>query len=136
MMPLLSRKEFYNMLLKDRFPIARIEFPIEKGRGSVEFINTPLGTVLHAYTQGGTLKEVKMYDRKEGNFVLQNIFCGENLVCLDDGSYVSVSRKLQIEDVIGSSFLIKLENMNVIARAEFVQRRRSDIDKSATMVYN
>ena len=95
MMPLLSRKEFYNMLLKDRFPIARIEFPTEKGKGMVEFINTPLGTVLHVYTLGETLKEVKMYDRKIGSFALQNIFCGENLVCLDDGSYVSVSRKLQ-----------------------------------------
>ena len=136
MMPLLSRKEFYKILLRDRFPIVKIDFPTEKGNGRVEFINTPLGVVLHIYSHGEGLKEIKMYDKMAGRFVLQNVFCGDNLVCLDDGSYVSISRRLQIEDVIGRSFLIKLDDMSIIARAEFVQRRRSNIDKSAGMVYN
>ena len=136
MTPNLDKKEFYRMLLRDRFPVARIEFPTEKGRGLVEFISTPIGVLLHIRVEGAKLNEIKMYDRNYGDFALQNVFCGENLVCIDDGSYVSISSKLKIEDVIGRSFLIKLEDMNVIARAEFVPRRRSNVDKSQSMVYN
>ena len=77
-----------------------------------------------------------MYDRNYGNFALQNVFCGENLICIDDGSYVSISSKLKIEDVIGRSFLIKLEDVNVIARAEFIANKRTDVDKSPRLVYN
>ena len=77
-----------------------------------------------------------MYDRYGGSFALQNVFCGENLIQIDDSSYVSISGKLKIEDVIGRSFLIKLEDMNVIARAEFVPRHSRNIDKSESMVYN
>ncbi len=136
MMPILDKKEFYKMLLRDRFPVAKIDFPTEKRSGRVEFIHTPLGVLLHIHSGGARVKEIKMYDRNYGNFALQNVFCGENLVCIDDGSYVSVSNKLKIEDVIGRSFLIKLDDITVIARAEFLSRRRSDVDKSATMVYN
>ena len=136
MTPILDKKQFYKMLLKDRFPVAKIEFPTENGNGNIEFINTPLGTLLHIQTKGEKLQEIKMYNRSLGDFALQNIFCGQNLICLDDGSYVSISNKLQIEDVIGRSFLIKLEDMNIIARAEFMSRHRSDIDKMKAMVYN
>ena len=136
MMPIFDKKEFYEMLLRDRFPVASIDFPTEKGNGRVEFINTPLGALLHIFPNGAVPKEIKMYNRSLGDFALQNVFCGENLVCIDDGSYVSISGKLKIEDVIGRSFLIKLGDMNVIARAEFVSRRRSDVDKSLAMVYN
>jgi hypothetical protein len=124
------------MLLRDRLPVAKIDFPTEIGNGRVEFINTPLGVLLYINSLGVSVKEIKMYDRNLGNFALQNVLCGENLICLEDGSYACVSSKLQIEDVIGRSFLIKLEDMNVIARAEFMPRRRSNIDKSQTMVYN
>ena len=136
MMTILDKKDFYKMLLRDRFPVARIEFPTENGRGSVEFIPTPLGVLLHVYLQGGKLKEIKMYNRNLGNFALRNVFCPENFTDIGDGSYVSVSSKIKIEDVIGRSFLIKLEDMNVIARAEFVSRRATNIDKSQSMVYN
>ncbi len=136
MTPILDKKEFYKMLLRDRFPVAKIEFPTEKGSGRVEFIHTPLGVLLHVFIEDEKLNEIKMYNRNLGDFALRNVFCGENLVCLDDGSYVSVSSKIKIEDVIGRSFLIKLEDMNVIARAEFLPRRRSNVDKSQSMVYN
>ena len=136
MTPILDKKEFYKMLLRDRFPVAKIEFPTESGSGRVEFVHTPLGVLLHIFIEGEKLNEIKMYNRNLGDFALQNVFCGENLVCLDDGSYVSVSSKIKIEDVIGRSFLIKLEDMNVIARAEFVSRRATNIDKSQSMVYN
>lgn len=136
MTPILDKKEFYKLLLRDRLPVAKIEFPTENGTGWVEFIHTPLGVLLHILTNGEILKEIKMYDRNEGEFALQNVFCGENLIQIDGGSYVSISGKLKIEDVIGRSFLIKLNDMNVISRAEFVPRRTRNIDKSESMVYN
>ena len=91
---------------------------------------------MHLFVDGGKIEEIKMYDRNLGNFALRNIFCGENLIPADDGSYISLSGKIKIEDVIGRSFLIKLEDMNVIARAEFVSRRSTNVDKSQSMVYN
>ena len=136
MTPILDRKEFYKMLLRDRYPVARIEFPTENGRGRVDFIHTPLGVLMHLFVDGGKIEEIKMYDRNLGNFALRNIFCGENLIPADDGSYISLSGKIKIEDVIGRSFLIKLDDMNVIARAEFVSRRSTNVDKSQSMVYN
>ena len=136
MTPILDRREFYKMLLRDRFPVAKLEFPTENGRGRVDFIHTPLGVLLRINIEGAKLREIKMYDRNYGEFALQNVFCGENLICVDEGTYVSVTSKIKIEDVIGRSFLIKLEDMNVIARAEFISKRRSDVDKSESMVYN
>lgn len=136
MIPILDKKEFYKLLLKDRLPVAKIEFPAGESIGRVEFINTPIGTLLRIYTMGKELQEIKMYNRSLGDFALQNVFCGQNLIRFDDGSYITISGKLQIEDVIGRSFLIKLENINIVARAEFVSRRRSDVDKSCVMVYN
>ncbi len=136
MIPILDKKEFYKLLLKDRLPVAKIEFPAGESIERVEFINTPIGTLLRIYTMGKELQEIKMYNRSLGDFALQNVFCGQNLIRFDDGSYITISGKLQIEDVIGRSFLIKLENINIVARAEFVSRRRSDVDKSCVMVYN
>ena len=135
-MPVLDKKNFYKMLLRDRYPVAKIDFPTEKGNGRVEFINTPLGVLMHIHPLGVRVIEIKMYDRNYGNFALQNVFCGENLICIDDGSYVSVSAKLKIEDIVGRSFLIKLEDVNVIARAEFIISKRTDVDKSQRLVYN
>ena len=134
MIPVLDKKEFYKMLLRDRLPVAKIEFPTGDDVGRVEFINTPIGTLLRIYTMGKKLREIKMYNRTLGDFALQNIFCGQNLIGLDNDLYVTVSNKLQIEDVIGRSFLIKLDNLNIVARAEFLPR--CDVDKSVTMVYN
>ena len=136
MTPILDKKEFYKLLLRDRFPVAKIDFPTENGVGRVEFIHTPLGVLLHVFVDSGILKEIKMYDKNCGAFALQNVFCGENLIQVDDGSYISISGKLKIEDIIGRSFLIKLDDMNVIARAEFMPRRRRNIDKSESVVYN
>ena len=135
-MAILDKKEFYRMLLRDRYPIARIEFPTESGMGNVEFYNTPLGTVLLVYSGGAKLQEIKMYDRGEGDFALKNMFCGENLICLGEFVHVSIVNKLQIQDVIGRKFLIKLEGMTVIARAEFIQKHNANIDKSSDLVYN
>ena len=136
MKQILDKKEFYKLLLKDRLPVAKLDFPTERGRGYIEFIHTPLGVLLHIQTCGARIVDVKMYDRNYGKFALQNIFCGENLVYIDDDFCISISNKIKIEDVIGRSFLIKLEDMNVIARAEFVLQQRHDVDKKQSMVYN
>ena len=136
MMTILDKKDFYKMLLRDRLPVVKVEFPTEKACGRIEFIHTPIGVLMHLFIEGGKLKEIKMYNRNLGNFALRNVFCPENFTDIGDGSYVSVSSKIKIEDVIGRSFLIKLEDMNVIARAEFVSRRVTNIDKSQSMVYN
>ena len=135
-MAILDKKEFYKMLLRDRYPIARIEFPTETGAGNVEFYSTPLGTALKIYSGGARLKEIKMYDRGEGDFALKNMFCGENLVCVGEFLYICIVNKFQIQDVIGRKFLIKLEGMTVIARAEFIQKHNANIDKSSDLVYN
>lgn len=136
MIPVFDKKEFYKMLLKDRLPVAKIDFPTPKGSGYVEFIHTPIGVLLHIYSCGEVISEIKMYDRNCGNFAIQNLFCGDNLVCIDDASYISISGKLKIEDVIGRKFLIKIGDINIIARAEFLPSRRSNVDKSPSMVYN
>ena len=136
MLDILDKKNFYKMLLRDRFPVAKIDFPTENGNGEIEFINTPMGVLLHIHSCGDRIREIKMYDRNCGNFSLQNVFCGDNLVCIDDASYISISGKLKIEDVIGRKFLIKIGDINIIARAEFLPSRRSNVDKSPSMVYN
>ena len=136
MIPILNKKEFYKMLLKDRFPVACVDFPTGRGNGRIEFINTPIGTLLHIFSNAVVPKEIKMYNRNLGDFTLQNVICGDSLVSLDDGSYISLSSQIQIEDVIGRSFLIKINDMNVIARAEFLPINRCDVDKSRAMVYN
>lgn len=135
-MAILDKRDFYKLLLRDRLPVAKIEFPTEQGVGSVEFFCTPLGTLLYARSGGSKLNGIKIYDRKEGEFAIQNMFCGDNLICIEEGIYVSVANKLQIQDVVGRKFLIKLEDINVVARAEFIQKHSNSVDKTTTLVYN
>lgn len=134
---ILCKRDFYRMMLSDRLPVAQIEFPFEKREGRISFFSTPLGTVLLAELGKGTvLREVKLYDRKRGNFVCPNAFCGDELIELECGSFVSVSSRLQIEDIIGREFLIKADDLNVVARAEMLPKRTRKVDKIARLVYN
>lgn len=135
-MHIFDKKDLYEMLLRERCPVAKIDFSTKNGIGRVEFINTPLGVLLHIYTQGEEVKCIKMYDRHGGEFELQNLFFGEDLVCVGENSFVCISARVKIEDVIGRSFLIKLGNSNVIAHAEFIIRKSSSVDKLKSMVYN
>lgn len=136
-MSILDKKEFYKMMLKDRLPIAQISFCKESGEGRVEFYRTPLGTVLKVRLDVGEIpREIKMYDKKRGRFALQNVFCGENLIEISAGMFVGVSSKLQIEDIIGRDFLIKVDGANIVARAEMMSRREMNIDKLQHLVYN
>ena len=136
MIDILSKKDFYKMMLRDRYAIARMVFPLSVGGGKVEFYSTPLGTVLRAELDGGaTLKEIKLYDKSRGSFVYRNAFCGDEIVEIDGGVFVSVSGKLQIEDVVGREFFLKIDDVNIIARAEMIPRR-SLVDKTARLVYN
>ena len=136
MKQILDKKEFYKLLLKDRLPVAKLNFPTKKGNGYIEFIHTPLGVLLYIQTCGARIIDIKMYDRNYGKIAIQNIFCGENLVYINDDLCISISNKIKIEDVIGRSFLIKFDDMNVITRAEFVYREIHDVDKKQSMVYN
>jgi hypothetical protein len=135
-MHILNKKDFYEMLLRERHPIAKIDFSVKDGFGRVEFINTPLGVLLHVRTLLGDVKAIKMYDRHGGEFELQNLFCAEDLLCIGEHSYVCISSRIKIEDVIGRSFLIKLNESTVISRAEFISIKSSDVDKMQSMVYN
>ena len=136
-MSILDKKEFYKMALRDRFPIARIEFFADEKEGAVDFYRTPLGTVLKASLEGfSELREIKMYDRKRGGFALQNVFCGDNLVGMGDGTFVSVSNKIQVEDVIGREFLIKTDSDSIVARAQMLPKRERKVDKLPHLVYN
>ena len=132
-----NKINFYSMMLRDRFPLARIIFPTERGEGKIEFFRTPLGTALRVELEGDdAIRDVKMYDRKRSEFAIQNVFCGDNLVRISEGVFVGVSNKLSIEDAIGRDFLIKLDNISVIARAEFLHVHRNTVDKTPNLVYN
>jgi hypothetical protein len=80
------------------------------------------------------IREIKLYDRKRGNFEKQKIFICEDLVKLDDGSLATITHKMQIEDVIGRDFLIKIDDSNIIARAQMIFK--PNVDKRAKVVYN
>ena len=137
MIEILNKKNFYSLILKDRFPLAKIDFPTECGRGKVSFYRTPLGTAIRVNLEGDDkMLELKMYDRNRSNFVIQNIFCGENLIEISKGVFVGVSSKLHIEDAIGREFLIKLNNMSIIARAETALNLRRNVDKIPSLIYN
>ncbi len=134
---ILGKKDFYRMMLRDRLPVARVDFPLKTGTGSVEFFHTPLGTALRAELGNEAyLKEIKLYDKSRGSFIYRNAFCGDEITEIDRGVFVSVSGKLQIEDVIGRDFLLKIDDMNIVARAEMMPRRRKIVDKGARLVYN
>ena len=137
MIAILNKKNFYSMMLKDRLTLAKIDFPTERGMGRVNFYRTPLGTAVCVNLEGDDkILELKMYDRNRGGFVIQNVFCGENLIEISRGVFVGVSSKLHIEDAIGREFLIKLNNMNIIARAETTLILRRNVDKIPNLVYN
>ena len=137
MIEILNKKSFYSMILKDRFALAEMEFPTECGEGRVEFFRTPLGVALKVkVTCGEIVREIKMYDKKRSKFAIQNIFCGDNLVEISHGVFVGVSNKLSIEDAIGRDFLIKLDNMNIIAHAKMPPNPITNIDKMPNLVYN
>ena len=137
MIAILNKKNFYSMMLKDRLTLAKIDFPTERGMGRVNFYRTPLGTAVCVNLEGDDkILELKMYDRNRGGFVIQNVFCGENLIEISKGVFVGVSSKLHIEDAIGREFLIKLNNMSIIARAETTLNLKRNIDKMPGLVYN
>ena len=137
MLDICNKKKFYSMMLRDRFPLAKIDFPTECGEGSVEFFRTPLGVVLCASVSGaGRLREIKMYNKKRSEFDIQNIFCGDNLIEISKGVFAGLSTKLRIEDAIGRDFLIKLDDMSIMARAQMLPKRESTVDKTVSLVYN
>lgn len=119
-----DKKKFCKMMLKDRLPIACADFPIENGHGGVEFYHTPLGVVLLTRLGGDRkLLEIKLYDKNGGGFALRNVFCGESPVEIEKGVFFGLSSKLQIEDVIGRQFLIKADELNIIARATLLPKK-------------
>ena len=67
---------------------------------------------------------------------MQNVFCGDNLIEISEGTFVGVSSKLQIEDLIGREFLIKLDDVSIIARAQMLPKRELNVDKFSHLVYN
>jgi hypothetical protein len=114
-----------------------MDYSTKSGDGSVEFFHTPMGTVLLINVcKGDRLCDVKMYDKSRSSFALQNVFCGENLVLIEEGKYVSVSTKLHIEEAIGRDFLIKTENFCIVARPHSIKKERCTVDKGAKLVYN
>ena len=134
---ILDKKEFYKLMLRDRFPLAKIDFSAGGRIGLIEFFRTPLGTVARAILGGGgTIQEIKMYDKNRGKFCIQNVFCDENLIEISSGIFVGVSTKLCIEEIVGREFLIKLENMTIITRAETTLIPRRNVDKIPSLVYN
>lgn len=138
MINIIDKKEFFKKMLKDRSPIVGASFCLGGGRsGELRFYSTPLGAVLLLNTNcKAVLNEIKMYDKSGGNFEIQNVFCGENLIKTGEGTYIGVSSKLQIEDVVDRSFLIKTEDEGIIVRARMIPKRERNIDKESILVYN
>ena len=136
MQNIFGKKDFYSAMLRGRLPVAEAMFIFNGNRGGrLEFYCTPLGTVLCAVMENGVeLREIKMYDRSRGGFAIQNVFCGDNLIKMDDGVFVGVSSRLQIEDVIGRDFLIKSDGLSIVARAKMIEKPK--VDKRARLVYN
>lgn len=136
MQNIFGKKDFYSAMLRGRLPVAEAMFIFNGNRGGrLEFYCTPLGTVLCATVENDSnLKEIKMYDKSRGNFTIQNVFCGDNLIKIDDGVFVGVSSRLQIEDVMGRDFLIKIDELSIVARAKMIEKPK--VDKRARLVYN
>ena len=132
-----NKIDFFKMVLKDRLAVASVEFPLRDGGGRIDFYSSPLGILLVTQIENEISPiEIKMYDRKGSSFACQNVFCGENLLALGDGKYVSVSARLQIEDIIDRDFLIKTDEKSIVARAQMLPRRQRCLDKKAELVYN
>lgn len=134
---ILCKKEFYKMMLRDRLPVAEIEFPIDKEEGRIEFFTCPMGLiVLASIGKGRELDGIKLYSEQKSRFLKLNLFCGDNYVCLEDGVFVCVLSGKQIADIIGREFLISIGAQTIIARAQMIPKRSRAVDKSARLVYN
>jgi len=133
-----SKKDFLSLMMRDRLPVARLELVLGKSEGGwVEFYSSPLGTVLLAKLgENSTLRAIKLYDRVRGRFVSKNVFCGDGITDMGDGTYICISCALQIEDVIGREFLIKTNDDSIVARAELLPRPQRRLDKLSQLVYN
>jgi hypothetical protein len=132
-----DKKEFYKRMLIDRRVIAQIDFSLREDFGRIEFYSSPLGVIMLAkYETEGELIGVKIYDRTGGRFELQNVFCGDNLVRMEKGVFISITSKLQIEDVIGREFLIRIGENTIISRARLLPKRNHTVDKAKCLVYN
>ena len=136
MINILDKKDFYRVMLKERLPVAEAIFVFGQDEGGkLEFFHTPLGTAMRVHINNNIcLREVKMYDRSRGKFALQNVFCGDNLVKTGEGEFVGVSSKLQIEDVVGSDFLIKCDLVSIVVKAQMIAKPK--VDKLPRLVYN
>ena len=136
MQNIFDKKDFYRAMLRGRLPVAEADFVFGQSKGGrLEFFWTPLGTVLRACMDADVdLREIKMYDKSRGAFAIQNTFCGDNLLKIDNGVFVGVSSRLQIQDVVGRDFLIKTEDSSIIARAQMISK--PTVDKNVRLVYN
>lgn len=130
-----DRKIFYTSVLKDRFPIATITFPLESTPCNINFYSTPLGIILKARLEKNSkISAIKLYDKKRANFEKQRLFISDDLVELDDGSLAAITQRLKIEDIIGRDFLIKIDDSSIVARAQMIFKPH--VDKRAKLVYN
>lgn len=122
----LSKKELYSLMLKDRLPVAEIPLPIGRGRvaGELDIYICPLGLLLRAGGFGDrSLGEIKIFDRKRGRFVRSGLFCSDGTVELEDGSLISLCTQVCAEDLIGSEFLVSVGDMTIASRAVRVSLR-------------
>ncbi len=136
---ILNKKDFYKMILRDRLPIVQSVFPLNCGEdgGKIEIYSTPLGLVLLArFKKDVHLREIKLYDKRRGRFTIQNLFCGDNLIKLSEGEFISASAKVQVEDIVGNDFLIKVDDLSIFTRAEAILPRVKTVDKTQHLVYN
>ena len=132
----LCKKEFYKLMLRDRLPVASIQFPLERKNRKIEFFTSPMGLIILASIgKNAAIDEIKMYDERRSRYTKLNLFCGDNIVCIEDGMFVCTSCGLQIEDIIGKNFLIKIGDQSIIARAHMLPMHRA-VDKSTRLVYN
>ena len=132
-----NKKDFYKMILRDRFAIAEVVFPIGNGEGKIEFFTSPMGVIMLAKTgEKNNLQEIKLYDKMRGKFIMPNLFCHDNLACIEEGCFVSVSGKIQIEDVFNRDFLVRVNDQTIIAKATIVPKDARTVDKRMSLVYN
>ena len=131
-----SKKDFLRLMMRDRLPVARLDFGVD-GLGWIDFYSSPLGTVLFAHLGGGEkLRAIKLYDRGRGRFVSKSIFCGDGITDMGDETYICIASSLQIEDVIGRDFLVKIGQDSIVCRAHLLPKPQRCLDKSSQLVYN
>lgn len=116
----LSKKDFYGLIIRDRLPVASIPLTTSVGTlmGELEVYYSPLGILLRASIAGaGRIEQIKIFDKRRGRFIRKGFFCGDNAVELDDGTLVSISGEMSIEDIIGREFMISIGDDRIISRA-------------------